>query len=60
MSYRNTSIEGVIFQGKEDRLERRPQFIPNHLGGSLINQPTLDNPGLYRLKHVNQQQPELY
>ena len=55
MLYRNTSIEGVVFQGKEDRLERRPQFIPNHLGRGLINHPTLDHPGLDRLEHMNQQ-----
>jgi len=58
--YRNTSIVGVVFQGKEDRLERRPQFIPNHLGSVLINHSTLDHPSLDRLKHMNQQQPELY
>ena len=60
MLYRNTSIVGVVFQGKEDRLERRPQFIPNHLGRVLINHPTVNYPGLDRLKHMNQQQPELY
>lgn len=60
MLYRNTSVEGVIFQRKDDRLERRPQFVPNHLRRILMNHPTVDRPSLGRLEHVNQQQPEPY